>query len=118
MKGGLITNPNGPTALDKKLTNKDRHEMDDHTGCGPACPWRSLDFRPEPIYDKVRSEIAERGIIARYNQQAFFVLPLVKLRQVAARWKVPGYKAMRKADLVATLLSHPKLSTESYDQSN
>ena len=118
MKGGLITNPNGPTALDKKLTNRDRHQMDDHTGCGSACPDHRLDFRREPIFDQVMAEEARKHNIAWHNQCAFQRLPLVQLRQVAARWKVPGYKAMRKADLVATLLSPPKLSTPSYDQSN
>lgn len=116
--GGLITNPNGPTALDKKLSNRDRHEMDDHTGCGSACQWSSLDFRPEPIFDRVMVEEMHKRDIAWYNQCAFQRLPLVQLRSVAARWKVPGYRAMRKADLVATLLSHPKLTTELYNQPN
>ncbi|HEY6021854.1 MAG TPA: hypothetical protein VIY48_18915 [Candidatus Paceibacterota bacterium] len=51
------------TALTKQYTNKERHEMGDHRGCGSACPQSGNDLRPAPLHRAtlVRRKNQRRG---------------------------------------------------------
>ena len=108
--GGLITDPNRPTILERDWYPSERHRSGDHMGCGSACRYSGTDLRPAPLYDATVRALAAASRPSPRIEAA----TMATLRIVAQSWGVPGYRSMRKAQLVAALMSHPKYPTSAW----